>query len=200
MPTSDWFCQDCIADREYLYDHASWGDAGRTLVRLASQHGAWTAKGEAAKLLEKRIREWQDNDVIKLASQRALELGFGDLALPPPDKHQRQDDAAAHKLPHLLEAPIVKMKPGRPNKVKPPATDAPAPRVVQKEEEHRAPAPAPFGATGPRARRARLDLPPPCRSRRGQPRGCQQGPRGGDHRDRARDTLLDVLRKTTAQE
>ncbi len=69
VPTSDWFCQDCVADRDYLYDHASWGDAVRTLVRLASQHGVWTAKGEAAtgKPLEKRIREWQDNDVIKRA-------------------------------------------------------------------------------------------------------------------------------------
>jgi len=80
-PEGDWFCADCMSDRDYLYDHCSWGDAGATLVRLVKDTGVWTMPGEKGPVVQKRVLEWQDNDrIIKDASTRAIQMGFGAIA------------------------------------------------------------------------------------------------------------------------
>ncbi|GBG25068.1 Lysine-specific demethylase 5B [Hondaea fermentalgiana] len=73
-PDGDWFCPDCIADREYIYDHASWGQAGEALVRALSLTNAEDQKSQAWK---HRALEWRDNNaVLEQATQAALAMGF----------------------------------------------------------------------------------------------------------------------------
>jgi len=73
VPEADWFCSDCMTDREYFYHHESWGASGGTLCKLVKQNGV----GDDTEW-KMRLKEWQDNDkILSRASKNAIEKGFG---------------------------------------------------------------------------------------------------------------------------
>jgi len=75
VPSSDWFCDDCNDDREYIYDHTSWHKSGETLLH-ALEHSN-DPQDERTQIWRKRVAEWADNDyVLTKASHKAMSMGF----------------------------------------------------------------------------------------------------------------------------
>jgi len=93
VPDTDWFCDDCLEDREYMYDHASWGKAGETLVRAVRLTDSEEQKTQAWK---KRVLEWVDNDVVlQRATNAAVSMGFTITAAAPTPKASRTESHGA---------------------------------------------------------------------------------------------------------
>mmetsp|Transcript_25433 Transcript_25433/g.31175 ORF Transcript_25433/g.31175 Transcript_25433/m.31175 type:complete len:363 (+) Transcript_25433:16-1104(+) len=79
VPDGEWFCDNCMDDRSYLYDHCSWGKAGSTLCKLSDKNGIWKIS-EKSNELPKSTEEWQDNDnVLQKATLKAIEMGYSSL-------------------------------------------------------------------------------------------------------------------------
>ena len=96
VPEGDWFCNNCMEDRAYLYDHCSWGDAGKVLCNLAAKHGKSVSKLN----LPLSVKQWEDNDkVLRSATMKALAMGYanGNVPVKPKAAPQPQQQQQAKR-------------------------------------------------------------------------------------------------------